>query len=180
MTPGDFERVDELPARGEFGDDHCDGLKHFDLVVCITPQRLVLDDEHAENPVAAQNGHSHQRAKGLLPRLRSISEIRMRLGVGQGERPCGRRDRPNETFANAQPRAVNRFRAQPLGGKQFEDLARPHDIDRADFGHHLHGDDLNNPVEAVLGASRSCHDVAESAHEAANRAETSSRVGHAS
>ena len=138
----------------------------------------VLHDEDAENPVAAQDRRAHQRMVDFLAGLGPIGKIRMGLRVRQGERSRRRGDHPDQTFADPQPRPVHRFGPQPLGGEQLQDLARPQDVSRADFGDHLGGNDPHNSLEPLLRGARTRHYVAKSAQEAAGCADAASSLRH--
>jgi len=110
----------------------------------------VLHDEHAENPVAAQDRRAHQRMVDFLAGLGAIGKTRMRLRVRQGERPRRRGDHPDQTLTDPQPGPVHRFGPQALGREQLEDLARPQDVSRADLGDHLGGNHPHNSFEPFL------------------------------
>ena len=56
---GHFERIDQLAAGGELGDDHRDRLQYLDFVFGVVAGRAVLDDEDAQDAVAAQDRHAH-------------------------------------------------------------------------------------------------------------------------
>ena len=153
VTLRDFERVDEMAARRELGDDHRDRLQKLDLVFAVMAQCPVLHDENAEDPVAAQDRRTHQRMVDFFAGFGPIGKICMGLRVRQRERPrrCG--DYPDQTLADPQPRPVHGFRPEPFGGEQLEDLARPQDVSRADLGDHLGGNDPHNLFEPLLGGT---------------------------
>src|SRR5207302_1814874 len=77
-----------------------------------------------------------------------------------------------------QPRPVNGFRPQPLGGEELEYLARAHDVGRANLGDHLRSDDPDDAVEPLLSGARTCHDVAKAAQEAAGTANAPPSLAH--
>ena len=178
VTLGDFERVDEVAARRELGDNHRDRLQDLDFVLGVMAQCPVLHDENAENPVAAQDRRTHQRMVDFLAGLGPIGKVRMRLRVRQRERPRRRSDHPDQALADPQPRPVHRFGPQPLGGEQLEHLARPQDVSRADLGDHFGGNDPHNLLEPLLRRARAGHYVAKSAQEAAGCADAACGLRH--
>ena len=158
-----LERIDQFARGDELGEDHGDRLHRLDLVLGVMAQRAVLHDENAQHPAAAQHGHADERVKNLLARLGAVGEIGMGLRIGERQGPRRRGDDADETFADAQPRAVHGFRAQALGREQLQHLARAHDVDRADLRHHLAGDDADDVIEALLRRARAGHDIAQPA-----------------
>ena len=88
---------------------------------------------------AAADRHGKQGGKRFLPSFRAVDKGGMHLRIGQVERmPRGGR-KPDQSLAHAQAGAADRVGAQALGGKQFEDVAGPQHVDRADFRHQLGG-----------------------------------------
>ena len=53
---------------------------------------------------------------------------------------------------------MNRFAIEALGREELEVVVSLHDVDRADLGHHVGGDQHNDPIEFVLGGDRRSHD----------------------
>ena len=162
-------RVDQLAAGDQLRDDHRDRLQGLDLVLGILPPRPVLYDEDPEHALAAQHRHAHQRMVDLLAGFGAIGEIGVGLRVGQRQRARGGGDPPDETLADPEPGAMHRLGAQPLGREQFEHLAGPHHIGRADLGDHFGGDDADDLVEPFLGRARAGHDAAQTAQQPASR-----------
>ena len=162
-------RVHQLAAGDQLGDDHRDRLQGLDLVLGVLPPRPVLHDEDPEHALAAQHRHAHQRMVDLLAGFGAIGEIGVGLRIGQRQRARGGRDPPDETLADPQPGAMHRLGAQPLGREQFEHLAGPHHIGRADLGDHFGGDDADDLVEPFLGRARAGHDAAQAAQQPAGR-----------
>ena len=84
----------------------------------------------------------------------------MALGVGGVDRRCPapRSCRPDPrrpaSGCGAPPR-----RARPIGGEQLEHLAGAIEVDRADLGHEVGGDQLDDPVEPLLRRDRLGHDL---------------------
>ena len=64
---------------------------------------------------------------------------------------------------------MHRLGAQPLGREQFEHLAGPHHIGRADLGDHFGRDDAHDLVEPLLRRARPGHDAAQTAQQPASR-----------
>ena len=119
--------------------------------------------------LAAQDRHAHQRMVDLLAGFRAIGEIGVGLRIGQRQRARGGGDPPDETLADPQAGAMHRLGAQPLGREQFEHLAGPHHIGRADLGDHFGGDDAHDLVEPFLRRARAGHDAAQTAQQPASR-----------
>ena len=156
----DLQRVDEFACRGQFGNDHCDRLKHLDLVFGIVAQRTVLDDQHTKYPAAAKDRNTHQRMVDVFAGLRAIGEVGVRLRVGEGERSRSRSYHPDEPLADTQSCPMYCFGSEPLGREKLQDLSRAHHVSRADLCYHLGCDNSNDAVEPLLRGARARHDVA--------------------
>ncbi len=85
----------------------------------------------------------------------------MALGVGERERFGGRRDQADEALARAHGGQMHRFAVEALGCEQFERTVGARDIERADLGDHVGGDQNNDAVQARLRRDRLRHDLAE-------------------
>jgi hypothetical protein len=162
-------RIDQLAAGDQLGDDHRDRLQDLDVVLGVLARRAVLHGEHAERASAAQDRHPHQGVVDLFAGFGAVREIRVRLGVGQRQRPGVRRDRTDQPLADPEPCAMHRLGAQPLGREQLQHLAGAHHVSRAHLGDHLGGDHPDDAVEPFLRAARPGHDRAQPAQEAARR-----------
>src|SRR5208282_2911588 len=86
-------------------------------------------------------------------------------------------DVADETFAEAEPRAVHGLALQALGREELEHLPRPQHVDRADFGDELGRDQAHDLVEAGLRQPSPSHDVAQSFEESA-RTDQAGRLAH--
>jgi hypothetical protein len=153
----------KLAARHQLGQHHGGGLQRLDLLLGVVALGAVLHHQHAEHASAARNRHAHQRVIDLLAGLRPVGEVGMRLGVGQRQRPAMQRDVADQPLAHPEACLVHRLGLQPLGGEQLEHLAGAHDVGRADFGHHVGGDDLDHLVEPLLRRAAGRHDVTQAA-----------------
>ncbi len=85
----------------------------------------------------------------------------MGLRIGQGQRAGVAGDIADQAFADAQPGAVDGLGLQPFGCEEFQHLARPHDIGRADFRHHVGGDGAHDLLQALFGAAALGHQTAQ-------------------
>ena len=163
-------------ARGDhLREHHRGGLERLDLLVGIDAVGLVLDGEHAERVAGAQQRHAEEGVIGLLARLRTVGEGRVRLRVGERERLGRLRDQADEAFVGAHAREMHRLAVQAFGGEQFEGVVVAQHVDRADLGDDVGGDDHDDAVQARLGADRLRHSLAEAAQQ---QARASGRSGH--
>ena len=165
----DLLRADQFAAGGQFRHHHGDGLEGFDLFLEIDALVLVLDHQHAAHPAAAQDRHAHQRQESVLAGFGPIGEIGMRRGVGERHRPRMGRDIADQALPHPQARLVDRRLVEADGGEQLQDVARPHDVAGADVGAHLGADQRDDLVKAVLGGTRTRHDVAQPCQQAPGR-----------
>ena len=76
---------------------------------------------------------------------------------------------PDEALAALQPRVVHGGDLEALGGEQLERAVLALQVDGADLGHHEAGDLAHDLVEARLAVARLGHDLAQPAHEHAQR-----------
>ena len=113
----------------------------------------------------AQDRHAEEGVVDLLAGLRQVAEGRVRLRVGQVERPRLLGDGADEALADAQRRLVDGLALQALGGVELEHAVGAQHIDRADLGHHVGRDLRHDLVEPVLRADRLRHDLAQAAEQ---------------
>ena len=106
---GDRE-VLHLAGGEHLGEHHGGGLQRLDLLLGVGAVRAVLHDEHAERAPGAQHRHAEEGVVDLLARLRQVGEGRVRLRVGQVERPRLRGDEADQAApdASASPGARRR------------------------------------------------------------------------
>ena len=166
---GNLLLADQLAAGGQFRHHHGDGLEGFDLLLEIDALVLVLDHQHAAHPAATQDRHAHKREKGVFAGFGPISEVRMRWRVGERHRPGMGRDIADQPFPHPQARLMDCRLVEADGGEQLKNIARPHDIAGADIGAHFGADQCNDLVKAVLGRTRTRHDVAQPCEQAPGR-----------
>ena len=98
--------------------------------------------------------------------------MRLRVGQVDGVRLAG--DQADEAFVGAQHGLVDGFALEAFGGVEFERAVDAQHVARADFRHHVGGDQHHNLVEAFLRADRFRHDLAEPAQQHARTAEGAS------
>ena len=136
--------ADEVAGRDQLRQHHGDGLQRLDLFLVVLAPRAVLHDQHAEHAPGAHDRHAGQRMVDLLARLRAVGELRMALRVGERQRPGVGGDVADQALADPQARAVHGRGIEALGGEQLEHLAGAQQVDRADLGHHLVGDQAHD------------------------------------
>ena len=176
----DFARIDEFAAGYEFGNDHRDRLQYLDLVVVIIALRTVLNNQHAKDAPTAQDRHAHQRSVDLLAGFRPVGEGRVCLRIGQRQRARGGCNQSDQALSDAQSRAMDGFRPQPLGSKKLEHLAGAHRVDRRDLGDHLRGDNADDTVQPFLRRAGTRHRVAQAPQQAAGSADNARGLAHLS
>ncbi len=149
-------------ARGDhLGKKHRGGLESLDLFLRIGAPRAVLHHEHANRRAAAQNRHAKERLIDLFARLGFVGERRMVLGVGQRERLGARGDETDQALPGFHRRQVDRFTIEAFGRKQLHSAVGSDDVEGADLGDHIGGDQDDDAVEARLCGDRLRHDLAE-------------------
>ena len=159
----DSRRGDPLQfaRRNHFGEQHRCRLQRLDLLFRIGAPRAVLHHQHADRRAAAKHGHAEEGLIDLLSGLGLVGEGRVVLGIGKRERLGARSDEPDKALARLHRRQVDRFTIEALGRKQLHRAVRPHDIERADFGHHVGSDEHHDAVQARLRGDGLRHDLAE-------------------
>ncbi len=163
-----------------FGENHGDGLQRLDFLVAILSPRRILHRQHADDPAAAQDRHPHQGVIDLLAGLRTIGKARVGSGVGQGQRALLGGDFADQALPDPQPRPVYGRGAKSLGREQFEHVPGATDVDRADLGPHVLGDDRDDPGETSLPVPLARHDVANAGQETAQNQNGLAVVHHLS
>ena len=165
-----------LQAAGgdHLGHDHGRRLQRLDLVLAVDARGAVLHDEHAHHRAAAQDRHAEEGAVDLLARLRAVGEGGVRLRVGERERLGLAGDQADQALAGAHGGEVDRFAVEAFGGVEFERTVFAQDIDRADLGHEVAGDQDDEPVEPLLRTDRRRHHLAETAQQHARSPECAS------
>ena len=106
-------RRDEVAAGDQLRQHHRDGLQRLDLFLVVFAEGAVLHHQHAEHAAAAQDRHAGQRVVDLLAGFRAVREIRMRLGVGQRQRPGAAGDIADDAFADREAGLVDGFLLRP-------------------------------------------------------------------
>ena len=97
----------------------------------------------------------------FLAGLGAVGELRMMLRVVQRQRPAVGRDVADQTLADPQARRVDSRGVQALGCEQLKDFARAQQVDRADLGHHLVGDQTNDLAQRHFDGLGTRHRVPE-------------------
>ena len=153
--------ADEVTGRDQLRQHHGDGLQSLDLFLVVLATGPVLHDHHAEHAAGAHDRHAGERVIDLLAGFRPVGELRMALRVVERQRPGVGRDVADQALADPQARAVHGRRIEALGGEQLEHLAGAQQVDRADLGHHLVGDQAHDLAQRVLDGVGTRHRVPE-------------------
>ena len=146
---------------GHLGDHHRHDLERVDLLVGKEPRLSGLRHQNAELFAEALDRHADEGRIRLLAGLGHVAE------AGRGGRVIGVDDRPgprhaaHEPLAEPQPGLVHRAGLEPLGGAELERVGVAEEVDRADLGAHLLGDEPRDPVEPGLPAAALGHDLAQ-------------------
>jgi hypothetical protein len=82
-----------------------------------------MHHEHADRDIAHDERRRHQRREAILARLGKETELRMLLGVFDGERRSRFGDEPDESFAHGKVHLSDGFGCETAGGAQRESLA---------------------------------------------------------
>ena len=85
----------------------------------------------------------------------------MVLRVGQRQRLGARGDETDQTLARPHGGQMHGLAVQALGGEQLHRPVGAHDIERADFRHHVRGDEDDDAVQTRLCGDGLRHDLAE-------------------
>ena len=155
----------QIAGGDHLGDHHRRRFQRLDLVVAVVPLGAVLHDQHAERAAGAQHRHAEEGVVDLLAGLRQVGEGRVRLRVGQVERPGARRDRADQALPELELGKVHRPGVQTFGSVEFEDGVGAQHIERADLGHHVLGDFAHDAVEPRLRLKRFGHELAEASQQ---------------
>ena len=159
---GDFACHLAQFARGDdLGQHHGGCLECLLFLLGVVPPGAVLHHEHADDRTAAHDRHAEEGVVDFFARLGEVFERGVLLGVGEIEPDRLLGDGADEALARLQLGLVHGLALEALGGVELEKVARPHDVDRADLGHHVGGDDLDDLVKALLRCDRLRHDLAE-------------------
>ena len=156
-----FIGTDDVSRRDHFRQHHGDGLQRLDLFLVVEAPGAVLHDQHAEHPPRAHDRHAGQRMVDLLTRFRAIGELRMALRIVERQRTGVRGDVADQALADPQARAMHGRGIEALGSEQLEDFAGAQQVDRADLGHHLVGDQAHDLAQGFLGRGATRHRVPE-------------------
>ena len=85
----------------------------------------------------------------------------MALRVGERQRPGVGGDVADQALADPQAGAVHGRGIEALGGEQLQHLAGAQQVDRADLGHHLVGDQAHDLAQRLLDGVGTRHRVPE-------------------
>ena len=157
----DLVGTDDVTGRDQFRQHHGDGLQRLDLFLVVLATRAVLHDQDAQHAAGAHDRHARQRVIDFLAGLGAIGELRMMLGIVERQRPAMGGDVADQTLADPQARGMDGRRVEALGCEQFQHLARPQQVDRADLGHHFVGDQAHDLAQRHFDGLGTRHRVPE-------------------
>lgn len=157
----DLVGTDDVAGRDQFRKDHGDGLQRLDLFLVVLAARAVLHDQHTQHPAGTHDRHARQRMVNLLAGLGAVGKLRMVLGIVERQRPAVRRDVADQALADPEPRAMHGRGVEALGREQFQHFARAQQIDRADLGDHLVGDQTHDLAQRHFDGLGTRHRVPE-------------------
>ena len=167
----------QLPGRHHLGKDHGRRFHRFDLVVAIGAARLVLHDENAERAAGAQDRHAKEGMIDFFAGLRQVGEGRMRLRVGEVERPGAGGNGADEALPHLQLRQMHGALVQTLGGVKLQHTVGAQHVDRTHLCDHVLRNLANNLIKAILRLERFRHQFAQPLEEDAwTRREVSHRA----
>ena len=85
----------------------------------------------------------------------------MMLGIGERQRLGRLGDQADKALALAHCREVDGLAVEAFGGEKFKPPVGAQNIDRADLGHHVRGDEDDDLVQPILRADLLGHDLAQ-------------------
>ena len=165
---GGGDVVDQPGAGDQFGQHHRHRLQHLDLDLGIVARLGVLDAEHPDGDLAADDRHAGERVEDLLAGLGLEREVGVRPRLGEVQGLARRRNHAGQPFAEREAGDMDRRLRKAPGRKEFED-AVAQQVDRRDLAIELLGDDRDDGVELGLRAGRRRHDVVQLAQDLARR-----------
>jgi hypothetical protein len=93
--------------------------------------------------------------------LGTIGVLRMVLRIVERQRTAVGGDVADQALTDPQSRAVDGRGVEALGREQFQHFARPQQVDRADLGHHLVGDQAHDFAQRDFDGLGTRHRVPE-------------------
>ena len=118
----------------------------------------MLDGEHADRPLLADDRHAGEAVEQFLAGLGPVGEFGMAGGLVEVEDRRVLGDRSDQALAERELGDVHRLLVEADRGEQLEH-AVAQQIDRADLARHRLGDDLHHLVELGLRAELRGHHV---------------------
>src|SRR5690349_14871671 len=100
----------------------------------------------------------------------------MALRVVERERTAMSSDIAHQALADSQASAVHGRRIEALGCKKLKHLACTQDVDRANLGHHLIGDQAHDLAQRLFGGDATRHRVPEPLEEHSRSGQGSSSL----
>jgi len=160
--------VDEIGVGDQFGEHHGDGLQRLDLDLFVAARLHVLDAEHADRLLPADDRDAGEGVELVLAGFRAIGEVRVSGGFGEVERLDLAGDGADQTLADGHAGDVDGFLGEAAGGEQLQH-AFAKEVDRADLGIEALADDIDHGVELVLGGCARGHDFVQPGQDQARR-----------
>ncbi len=157
----EFFDPQQVAGGNDLGQHHGDDLEVFDLFFFVAPRGLVLHDQDADGPAAAQQRHAEEGPVRVFACFRTIGEACVGRRVHQVQRRARAGDFTDQTFGQAHARLVDGVAVQAFGGEQFQFFGGAAQIDRTDLGDHRRRDDAHDGVKPRLGGLIVLHDFAD-------------------
>ncbi len=118
----------------------------------------MLDAQHADGALAADDRHAGKAVEQLLARFGAIGKVGVRRRFVEVQRLDLVGDRADQPFAEAEPGDVHRLLLQPARRIKFE-RAVAQQIDRTDLAIEAFADDADDLIELALGIDARRHDL---------------------
>ena len=158
---------DEGAKLGHLGEHHGHDFKPIDLIVGKLARLARLHDQNAQLFADALDRDAKEAGVNFFPGFRHVAETRLGRRIAGVDRLPGARDAPDEAFAQAHPRLVDRLGLEALGGAKLKRFGVAEQIDRAHLRAHRIRDQMCDMVQPVLAAAGGRKRIAQAPQKAA-------------
>ncbi len=107
-APARVRLVGEAGIGDQLGKHHGDGLQRLDLELVIGARIGMLDGEHADRPLLADDRHAGEAVEHFLAGLGPVGEFGMARGLGEVEDRRVLGDGADQALAEREPGDVDR------------------------------------------------------------------------
>ena len=145
-------RIDQPGVGDQLAQHHRDGLQRLDLDIGVAARLGMLDRQHADRALAADDRHAGEAVEPVLARFGAIGEVGVRRRLVEVQRLDILRDRADQPLAQRQRGDVDRLLVEPVGREQLQH-ALAQQVDRGDLAVERLGDDVGDRVELGLRAA---------------------------